>query len=682
MKNKLSFYTRLSGIVLSLIITFIMIITGFPDEIELMAEDSFYQNEKTIPTDIKIIAINETTLKDLGPYNEWDRTYFAELIEKLNSDENNSPEVIGLDIIFSGTNNSEGDKKLSEAIRKSDNIVLASKLETDSRVVKSESGEYFMDYYISEEVRAYDDIFFASDSGITNTILDEDGYVRRFYVTFRSGGRIYKSFSYVIAEKVYGKESLSHLSPIVEIEYSGNPGDFEIIPMSKVLDGSVPSGYFKDCIVLVGAYDEEMMDYYRVPIFRSGEMYGVECQANAITAFSRNLIIEKSPLWAELIVAAAILLITGTVMSGKRTKGSVVVLISAVILYPLLAFFVFEVFSIKSTLIYIPIGVGIQFLAFLLIRYVELQKKRADETQILLFSMADSMAEAIEGRSPYNANHTKNVARRCIEMLDYINMMHKEKRTEMHFSRKDKNQLYLAAMLHDIGKMVVPLEIMDKPTKLGATEKDLLLRLEIISLKIKNDMLSGRMTKQDGEEKLTDIENFISGLGGYNCGRPLKEDELQFIDKISAMSYVSEDGEETPYLTEEEISNLHIKAGTLSEEERKIMQSHVVYTDKILSHMHFGENFSDVRAMASNHHEFLNERGYPNGIGAEKLDVMTRILTIMDIYDSLVADDRPYKKAKPNDVAFKILDEEEAAGKIDGELLKIAKEIWLDEKDK
>lgn len=98
--------------------------------------------------------------------------------------------------------------------------------------------------------------------------------------------------------------------------------------------------------------------------------------------------------------------------------------------------------------------------------------------------------------------------------------------------------------------------------------------------------------------------------------------------------------------------------------------------------MHFGEDFLDVRSMASNHHEFLNQKGYPNGIGAEKLDVMTRILTIMDIYDSLVADDRPYKKAKPNDIAFKILDEEEAAGKIDGELLKIAKEIWLDENDK
>ena len=108
------------------------------------------------------------------------------------------------------------------------------------------------------------------------------------------------------------------------------------------------------------------------------------------------------------------------------------------------------------------------------------------------------------------------------------------------------------------------------------------------------------------------------------------------------------------------------------------MQSHVVYTDKILEHMQFGKDFSDVRAIAANHHELLNAKGYPNGIGADSLDTLTRILTIMDIYDSLIADDRPYKKAKPVKVAFDILDEEASAGKIDKELLEIAKDIWLE----
>ncbi len=144
-------------------------------------------------------------------------------------------------------------------------------------------------------------------------------------------------------------------------------------------------------------------------------------------------------------------------------------------------------------------------------------------------------------------------------------------------------------------------------------------------------------------------------------------------------SYIEKDGSVIPYLTEEEKDDIHIKAGTLSDSERTVMQSHVVYTDKILSHMTFGDEYRDVRAMASNHHELLNGKGYPKHIDADGLDVMTRILTVMDIYDSLIADDRPYKKPKPVKVAFDILDEEAEAGKVDPVIVGYAKELYYTE---
>ena len=103
-------------------------------------------------------------------------------------------------------------------------------------------------------------------------------------------------------------------------------------------------------------------------------------------------------------------------------------------------------------------GIIVAFLIALLLYYVELQKNRVYEMQGMLFSMAEAMSEAIEGRTPYNANHTKNVAKRCVEMLDYINQKYKEKKTELHFTEDDKRQLYLAVMLHDVGKMDIPLE--------------------------------------------------------------------------------------------------------------------------------------------------------------------------------------------------------------------------------
>ena len=352
-------------------------------------------------------------------------------------------------------------------------------------------------------------------------------------------------------------------------------------------------------------------------------------------------------------------------------------MLAGIVTYVLVAWLMFRLTYYKLNILAVPVGIILAFLLSALYRYVDMQKKRVSEMQGMLFSMAEAMAETIEGRTPYNANHTKNVAKRCVEMLDYINLQNKAKRTELYFTKEDKYQLYLAAMLHDVGKMDIPLEVMDKPTKLGSREKELRARLENIALRIENDALTGRLERAEADVKLDKIRTFTASLGAFNCGRPLKDEEWALVNEIAECIYVDKDKQEIPYLTEEEKEDLRIKAGTLSEQERVAMQSHVTFTDKILAHIQFGEHFDKVRTMASNHHELLNGKGYPKGLGEEDLDVMTRILTIMDIYDSLIADDRPYKKAKPIKVAFEILDEEAAAGKIDKELLVYAKELYL-----
>ena len=666
------------------IIAFLFTISGIANELEILAEDSLYQNPSAIPSDVKIIAIDEKTLEELGPYTDWNRSYFADLIEILDSDADSKPLVIGLDIIFSGSDNSEGESRLADAAEKAGNVVLASKLEADSRVVLSdESGRYELISYIKDEVKAFEALSSVCESGFTNIILDDDGYVRRAYTRIDSAEVTYKSFSYLIAEKAASNSAVLNDLPLIpEIRYTGKPGEFTTVSMSSVLDGEIPAKYFADSIVLIGAHEEGMLDSYKVPIDHSTEMYGVECHANALYAFLNNKLIYSLPLFIEAIITAVITALYSLLMRKKRLRYSIISMVVILVAYPLCAFTVFVVTSVRLSLLYIPISIILAFFVFLVLRYVEVQKQRAGDMQKMLFSMADSMAEAIEGRTPYNANHTKNVANRCMEMLDYINKMHKEKRTDLYFTEKDRKQLYLAAMLHDIGKMDVPLEVMDKPTKLGNLEAPLRSRLEIIKLKIRNDCLSGVLSDESADEQINQIERFLGQLDKYNCGRPLDAEDWTFIDKICSSVYISKEGEETPYLTKEEVDDLHIKAGTLSENERQIMQSHVVYTDKILKHMQFGKDFSDVRTIAANHHELLNSKGYPNGIGADNLDVMTRILTIMDIYDSLIADDRPYKKAKPNNIAFKILDEEAELGKIDKELLAIAKEIWFIDTEK
>lgn len=677
-KKKKYIYTALLAVAIALLAGW-MAVESFPSRLEHMAQDGLYQRAGIIPDDIKIITVDEETLSRLGPYSDWNRGYFADLLEILNEDAASAPKVIGIDFLFSGTNNSEEDARLVEVCSRYNNIVVASTITWDTYLEKVDN-TYYSVSYVSEEGKPYDALAQVVDYGLTNAIYDEDGFVRRAYTTVTSSyqgeTKTYDAFAYRIASMV---ADVKKYPARVEVAFTGKPGEFECVSMAAVLDKKVPADNFKDCIVLVGAYEEGMLDNHRVPTDYSSNMFGVEIQANYVNAFIHDKIIYTFSgvvcfMMTFLIVAVAAFWMLNTQMRHAAIATPIMMLA-----YILVVAGIFEVTSYKSNILAVPMGLAVAFLSAVLYRYVELQKNRVSEMQGMLFSMAEAMSEAIEGRTPYNANHTKNVAKRCVEMLDYINQKYKEKKTELYFTEDDKRQLYLAAMLHDVGKMDIPLEIMDKPTKLGAREKEVKDRLEIIRLHLEQDALKGVISQEKAEDRLTKIGLFTESLGAFNCGRPLKDEEWALVKEIAESVYIGTDGQEIPYLNQAEIEDLYIKAGTLSGKEREMIQSHVVYTDKILSHIQFGEHFDKVRAMASDHHELLNGKGYPRGVGEKDLDTMTRILTIMDIYDSLIADDRPYKKAKPIKVAFDILDEEAEAGKIDKDLLVYAKELYLKE---
>ncbi|MDY6104939.1 MAG: CHASE2 domain-containing protein [Acetatifactor sp.] len=682
MKEKGRFFlTTLISIGIALVVA-VASAKGFFKSVEPMLEDRAYQRAEAIPDDIKIIAIDEKTLSRLGTYTDWDRSYFAQLLDILNADEETAPGVIGMDVVFSGSNQTEADKKLVESAGRYRNIVVASSLTLDSYPCKDERGNYYSVTYVSNEAKPFAELAEVVDWGFANNIFDADGFVRKAYTEIISEYENQKSTYDSFAKKVVSKlGEMPDFAPIVEIGFTGKPGEFETISMADVLDGVVPAEYFRDCVVLVGAYEEGMMDAYRVPTDYSREMYGVELQANYIHALLEHRI--QYTVNDTVMFPVILLFITLYGIFAFRTgmRKSILGLFGFIVGYIGLAMFVFGLTAHKMDLLTVPVGIVLTFLVAVLFRHYEMQRNNLREMRDMLFSMAEAMAEAIEGRTPYNANHTKNVAKRCVEMLDYINQQHREKKTDLYFTKAERQQLYLAAMLHDVGKMDVPLEVMDKPTKLGNRERELRDRLEIIKLRLECDFLNGYIDRDSAEERITKIKSFLGNLGAFNCGRPLKEEEWAIVNEMAESVYVGPKGEEIPYLTGEEIDDLHIKAGTLSDQERTIMQSHVIYTDKILSHMKFGEQFRKVRAMASNHHELLNGRGYPNGIGEEQIDTMTRILTIMDIYDSLIADDRPYKKPKPVKVAFDILDEEAEAGKVDRELLQFAKELYLKENE-
>lgn len=104
-----------------------------------------------------------------------------------------------------------------------------------------------------------------------------------------------------------------------------------------------------------------------------------------------------------------------------------------------------------------------------------------------------------------------------------------------------------------------------------------------------------------------------------------------------------------------ELYNLSISRGTLTAEDRYIINEHIVGTIKMLEQLPFPPELANVPKFASTHHETLIGTGYPRQLTAEDLTIPERVLVIADIFEALTAADRPYKKAKPLSVAINIL---------------------------
>lgn len=291
-----------------------------------------------------------------------------------------------------------------------------------------------------------------------------------------------------------------------------------------------------------------------------------------------------------------------------------------------------------------------------------------------LYSFVEAFATAVDERIPYNGSHTRRVAKFAGILADYISKKYEEGECEEFFDEDRKEKLLLSALLHDIGKMIIPLKTMNRPTRLDRELEKVENRFKLLASYYEVDWLRGRITGEEYEEKIIELKEELEFIRKIDTIGFLDEDHLEHVKQLAKKVHVKEDGTRTPYLLDNEIEYLSIRRGTLSATDRKLVESHVVMTGKILSKVRFDKNYCMVPKWAAAHHEFLNGTGYPNGLKGEEIDLETRILTIADIYEALTAKDRPYKKPVPKDKAFDILRSMAEEGKIELRLVN-----WLEE---
>ncbi|MBO4863646.1 MAG: CHASE2 domain-containing protein [Eubacterium sp.] len=663
-----------TAIVIAMILAFLLVFFDPFYDADCFVTDHLYTHFSGTDSRIVIVGVDEETLAEYGNFNLWSREKLAELINQLYSDPANAPAVVGLDFILSESLDKESDGLLAEAVKNSGGrIVTGSNIVYRGRVERGAGEElYYNSEYISDIEMPYDELKENVTVGFTNEGIADDGYIRYAMKTVMIpedkidliGNDFQDSFAYEVykqyceAEGLEIKKIATNSGGQFQFRYSGETGEFSEVSLSAVLSGKIPAEAFRDAIVMVGAYAPGFQDRYQPATDRKNPMYGVEIHANIIQAFFQN----KTMVVANKIIMAVITaLLIGAFMIVMRKKKVSLPLCVA--------------FSVLAVIIYMLIGkalavggivipcVYIIFLLFLADLYFMIDIYQR-ELKAQMWSFTEAMAAAIDERTPYNASHTRNVAKYCGMMADYMNSLHAKGKEKEHFSTNRREQLVMGALMHDIGKIAVPLEVMNKATRLGGREEEIKKRLDIICLKANVRYLQGEKDEawyKDIEEKTKTAWEMISKVNGAGF---VDEETREELAKVLEYSY-----EDEPFFTDSEKECLSIVKGTLTNEERKVMESHVTITKRILSKVHFNKYFRNSPILAGQHHECLNGKGYPDGLTAEELSTDARIMAVADICDALLATDRPYKKPIPMEKAFDIMRDMAKNGNIDGKLV-------------
>ena len=305
-----------------------------------------------------------------------------------------------------------------------------------------------------------------------------------------------------------------------------------------------------------------------------------------------------------------------------------------------------------------------------------MNRKYAQQIQKMLDSFVQVMTTAIDERTPCTANHTRNMAVYAEQFIDWLNRQD----LGWTFDEKEKYVFLMSVRLHDIGKLITPLEIMDKKDRLSDNYPKIMDRLEKISLLTKIARLEGKIgeaEEADCQKRVCEAKELIDRV---NTAGFLTEELENQVYKLASFTYEEEPGMICPWITKEELEQLLIRKGTLTDKERKIMQDHVEMTRRMLEQMEFGEDYKDVVTFASQHHERLNGSGYPRGIRADETSREVRLLVIIDVFEALTARDRPYKNPMPEEKALGILYRMAENGEIDMEILRWfeASQAWTE----
>jgi HD-GYP domain-containing protein (c-di-GMP phosphodiesterase class II) len=280
---------------------------------------------------------------------------------------------------------------------------------------------------------------------------------------------------------------------------------------------------------------------------------------------------------------------------------------------------------------------------------------------------------AIDDKSPYTGGHCERVPALTMMLAEAVNDCEAGPLSDFRMNERDRYELKIAGLLHDCGKITTPMHVIDKATKL----ETLFDRIELVATRFE-------VIRRDAElacggdraalaQRLAEIDDDLAFVRRANVG--VEAMGSADIERVRAISrkyrWRRTHGTESDFLTADEMKNLTIRSGTLTEEERAIINHHIDVTIRMLEALPWPRHLSNVVEYAGGHHERMDGRGYPKGLTRNEMSVQARCMGIADIFEALTARDRPYKRGKTLSEALTILGKFKLNGHIDPDLFDV-----------
>ncbi len=314
-------------------------------------------------------------------------------------------------------------------------------------------------------------------------------------------------------------------------------------------------------------------------------------------------------------------------------------------------------------------------------------KSLLDSIQALFDGFVQASVTAIEQRDPSTAGHSGRVEALTTSLARAVTDMGTGKYRDVYLTEDQLKELRYACLLHDFGKVGVREHILIKAKKLMPGQLEVIqARFEFVErsvqVKYANEKLEAMRGGAAGEAALAEIDRrleeelarlraWIQGIVAANEPTVMPEDKATMLEALAQETYHDMAGHAHPMLDPQEFRFLSIRKGTLDPQERLEMEAHVTHSFHFLTKIPWTSVMRGIPEIAYGHHEKLDGSGYPRGLTGDQIPLQAKMMTISDIYDALTAQDRPYKRAVPRDVALDILHAEAADGKLDNDLLDV-----------